>query len=37
LIGTTPRHTLMPDGNQALREGIRRSSWDSDGVGRSMK
>ncbi len=37
LIGTTHRHTLMPDGNQALREGIRHSSRDFDGVWRSMR
>ncbi len=37
LIGTSHRHTLMPGGNRALKEGIRRSSQDSDGVGRSMK
>ncbi len=37
LIKTMHRHTSMQDGNQALKEGIRRSSWDFNGVGRRMK
>ena len=36
LIRTMHKHTSMPDGNQALREGIRRSSRDFDGVGQSI-
>jgi hypothetical protein len=36
LTETMHRHTLMQDGNQALKEGIKRSSRDSDGVGRSI-
>ena len=36
LIETMHRHTSTPDGNRAQREGIRRSSRDSDGVGRSI-
>ena len=36
LIVTMHRHTSMRDGNQALREGIKRGSRGSDGVGRSI-